>query len=76
MTTVEMLDEFRRQSPGQFAWRQPPYEYEHEKMPIDILYGSTRLREAVDAGRVQPLLEEAAREADRFRKTRERYLLY
>jgi uncharacterized protein YbbC (DUF1343 family) len=75
-TTVEMLDEFRRQSPGQFAWRQPPYEYEHEKMPIDILYGSTRLREAVDAGRVQPLLEEAAREADRFRKTRERYLLY
>ena len=44
-TAVEMIDEFRRQDPKQFAWRDPPYEYEHDKMPIDILYGSSRLRE-------------------------------
>ena len=30
--------------PPRFAWRQPPYEYEHDKWPIDILYGSDRLR--------------------------------
>ena len=75
-TTVEMLDEFRRQDPAKFAWRQPPYEYEHEKMPIDILYGSPQLREAVDAGNIAPLLESSARDEEAFRKTRQPYLLY
>ena len=28
-----------------FRWRDPPYEYEPEKPPIDILWGSTELRE-------------------------------
>ena len=30
----------RRGARHAFAWRQPPYEYEHDKMPIDILAGS------------------------------------
>jgi uncharacterized protein YbbC (DUF1343 family) len=50
LAAVALLAECRRQSPGQFAWRQPPYEYEHEKMPIDILYGSDVLRAKIDAG--------------------------
>ena len=32
-----------------FAWRDPPYEYEAEKLPFDILAGSARLREQLDA---------------------------
>ena len=75
-TTAEMLDEFRRQDPAKFAWRQPPYEYEPEKMPIDILYGSPTLREAVDAGSIAPLLASAARDEEAFRKTRQPFLLY
>ena len=75
-TTIEMLDEFRCEDPARFAWRQPPYEYEHEKMPIDILYGSDKLRRAVDAGQIAPLLESAARDEEAFRKTREPFLLY
>ena len=75
-TTVEMLDEFRRQDPAKFAWRQPPYEYEHEKMPIDILYGSPTLREAVDAGSIAPLFASSARDEEAFRKTRQPFLLY
>ena len=27
-----------------FAWRQPPYEYEQVKLPIDILCGTDRIR--------------------------------
>ena len=75
-TAVEMLDEFRLEEPAKFAWRDPPYEYEHEKMPIDILYGSTRLREAIESGRIVPLLELAKRDEERFRETREPFLLY
>ena len=33
-----------------FEWRQPPYEYEHEKLPFDILAGSSELREQIEAG--------------------------
>jgi len=33
-----------------FRWREPPYEYETEKPPIDILWGHDGLREGVDRG--------------------------
>ena len=47
---VAVVDAFRRADPDRFAWREPPYEYEHDKWPIDILYGSPALRERLDAG--------------------------
>jgi uncharacterized protein YbbC (DUF1343 family) len=49
-TGVALLGAFRAAGPGQFAWRNPPYEYEHDKWPIDILAGSSALREQIDAG--------------------------
>jgi uncharacterized protein YbbC (DUF1343 family) len=76
-TAVALLEEFRRQDPARFAWREPPYEYEHEKAPIDILYGSARLRETIDGGGdVDGLIENWAAEEERFRRQRESYLMY
>jgi len=49
-TTVTIFEEVRRQAPDAFAWIQPPYEYETEKMPIDILFGHDGLRLGIDAG--------------------------
>lgn len=49
-TGVAVIEELRRADPASFAWRPPPYEYEHRLMPIDILAGSSRLREAIDRG--------------------------
>jgi uncharacterized protein YbbC (DUF1343 family) len=34
--------------PKSFAWLPPPYEYEPEKPPIDIIAGTSRLRETID----------------------------
>jgi uncharacterized protein YbbC (DUF1343 family) len=74
---VELIAEFRRQDPSSFAWRQPPYEYEHDKWPIDILYGSDRLRLAIDAGEeLDRLIASWNPEEEAFRRNRERYLLY
>ena len=42
---VAVMRECYGLGPDQFKWREPPYEYEHDKMPIDILAGSTQLRE-------------------------------
>jgi uncharacterized protein YbbC (DUF1343 family) len=44
-TTLGLLAAIRKLYPGEFAWLPPPYEYETEKPPIDILFGSSRLRD-------------------------------
>ena len=76
-TAVELIAEFRRQDPSRFAWREPPYEYEQDKEPIDILYGTDRLRRTMDsAGDVAALIESWAAEEEAFRKLRQRFLLY
>lgn len=46
---VGVLCAARRVAPRDFAWRGPPYEYEEVIPPIDILWGSAKLREGVDA---------------------------
>ena len=38
-TSIEVIRSMRKLYPGQFAWKQPPYEYETEKLPIEILLG-------------------------------------
>lgn len=49
-TYVELIQTAWRLSHGRMGWKQPPYEYETEKLPIDILWGSSELRLAVEAG--------------------------
>jgi uncharacterized protein YbbC (DUF1343 family) len=76
-TAVASIAAFRSSDPSAFAWRDPPYEYEHEKLPIDILAGSSELRERIEAGT-------PAREIARawevpvaeFARLREKFLIY
>ena len=77
ITGVALIDMLRRLDPGRFAWRQPPYEYEHDKMPIDILAGSDVLRRQIESG--IPIREIAGSWADdeaAFRRLRAPYLMY
>jgi len=76
-TGVALIEMFRRFDPVRFEWRRPPYEYEHEKVPIDILAGSDTLRQQVERG--VPVEEIAASwrdDEEQFRRLREPYLLY
>ncbi len=77
ITGVALIDTFRRLDTGRFAWRQPPYEYEHDKMPIDILAGSDTLRQQVESG--MPIAEIAASWKDDetgFERLRRPFLMY
>jgi uncharacterized protein YbbC (DUF1343 family) len=47
---VGLVGAFRSAGTGRFVWREPPYEYEREKLPIDILAGSSDLRRQIEAG--------------------------
>ena len=50
LTAVAILSAVRELWPDEFAWKRPPYEYETEKMPVDILAGGDTLRLAIEAG--------------------------
>jgi uncharacterized protein YbbC (DUF1343 family) len=76
-TGVALIAMFRRLDPDRFAWRPPPYEYEHRRPPIDILAGSDALRRQIEAGVPLPAIVESWREDEEaFVRLREPYLLY
>jgi uncharacterized protein YbbC (DUF1343 family) len=76
-SAVAILMEIRSQSPTQFQWRQPPYEYEHEKLPFDILAGSSDLRMQIEDGfPARTIYDSWQRGVDRFDKERKPFLLY
>ena len=77
LTGVALIDQIRAAGPSDFAWRRPPYEYEHDKEPIDILAGSSALRTAIEAGaHAEDLAPVWAREMQPFLEMRQHYLKY
>lgn len=77
LTGVALIDAIKAAGPKDFAWRQPPYEYEHDKEPIDILAGSPALRTAIDMGkRAEDLVPIWESEGRPFEKIRAEFLSY
>lgn len=34
----------------EFKWKNPPYEYEYDKNPFDVIAGTSKIREAIERG--------------------------
>jgi uncharacterized protein YbbC (DUF1343 family) len=76
-TGVALIAAFRAADPGRFAWRDPPYEYEHTLLPIDILAGSSALREQIEGGvPVRDIAASWQTAVAEFGALRQQYLLY
>ncbi len=76
-TGVAVIAAFRAAGPRAFEWREPPYEYEQVKPPIDILYGSSGLRTGLERGETAASLAASwPPEVAAFSEIREKYLLY
>ena len=77
LTGVALIAMFHQTDPARFAWRQPPYEYEHDKMPIDILAGSETLRRQIESGTIAREIAAGWQpDEEAFRKLRQPFLLY
>jgi uncharacterized protein YbbC (DUF1343 family) len=77
LTGAALIQMFRRFNPAKYAWRQPPYEYEHEKLPIDILAGSDKLRRQIESDVAPESIADSWRSDEAaFRKLRQQFLLY
>jgi uncharacterized protein YbbC (DUF1343 family) len=77
LTGMAVIEALRAADPQSFAWKTPPYEYEHDKMPIDVIAGSKWFREAIDAGeRAEQIAERWSSSVLAFREAQQPYLLY
>lgn len=60
-----------------FAWKSPPYEYEYEKLPVDLILGNYDLRVAIQEGRdIFKIRECWLKGYEEFKELRRPYLLY
>ena len=76
-TTLALLQVIRELYPDQFAWRQPPYEYETERLPFDLLTGDAAIRLGLEKGTSVAELAAAWQEdLDGFMAARQEFLLY
>ena len=76
-TGAALIAAFHRAAAQQPLWRQPPYEYEKEKLPIDILAGSSRFREQIEAGEPSARIADSWRaDEEAFKALRAPFLLY
>ena len=74
---LALLQALRATHPDRFRWLDPPYEYEREKLPIDILIGSDTIRRQVEQGLDINLIESGwEQDLPGFREKREPCLLY
>lgn len=77
ITGVAIVSTIRRLYSDLFSWKTPPYEYVFDKLPFDVINGSARLREQIEAGTSVPEIEDGWRaELNLFSERRRGYLLY
>jgi uncharacterized protein YbbC (DUF1343 family) len=50
-TYYEIIRLVKAAYPAQFKWKEPPYEFEYDRPPIDMICGSRLIRESIEAGR-------------------------
>lgn len=75
LTSIAVLQEAARND--RFEWLAPPYEYEAEKMPFDILAGNAWLRGAIEGQEpLGKIKERMDAEAAEFEPVRRGCLLY
>jgi Uncharacterized protein conserved in bacteria len=77
LTGVAVIRTIYYMCPESFFWKQPPYEYEEEKLPIDILAGTDELRSQIERGAsLQAIARSWQEKLEAFREVRKPYLLY
>ncbi len=76
-SAIEIIRAIYRTHPEDFAWRQPPYEFEEEKLPFDILVGNHVIREIIEKGSSTDTIEKACNKGiEEFTGTKRKYELY
>jgi len=76
-TSLALVKTIRETYPLEFAWRNPPYEYEFERLPIDLILGDSSIRISLEQGRGnRELIDGCSEELHLFLELRKPFLMY
>jgi len=60
-----------------FKWKDPPYEYEYDRNPFDLIAGTSKVREAIECGdSLASIAESWIEPLANFNQLRKEFLLY
>ncbi|HYL99679.1 MAG TPA: DUF1343 domain-containing protein [Blastocatellia bacterium] len=77
ITGVAIVKVIRQLYSESFAWKQPPYEYEFERLPFDLIAGTTDLRKQIEGDLSIGEIESSWKEkVAGFASSSQSYLLY
>jgi uncharacterized protein YbbC (DUF1343 family) len=76
-TTLHLIRAVISNHAEQFEWKPPPYEYEFERMPIDLIIGDRSIRERLEnLDPVEEIEADWQQELNRFKEIRRDFFLY
>jgi uncharacterized protein YbbC (DUF1343 family) len=76
-TSLALLQVVMRLYPDVFAYKKPPYEYEYERLPMDLILGDRQVRQALEQGEnIMDLENSWQNDLDVFEKLRREVFLY
>lgn len=77
LTTLALTALIIQLHKADFEWKYPPYEYEFEKLPADLIIGNQTIRKALERGADPSELENLwQKEEEEFQETRRAFLIY
>jgi len=76
-TTLHLIRAIMSNHAAQFEWKPPPYEYEFERMPIDLIIGDRAIRKRLEnLDPIEEIESDWQEELNRFIKVSRRFYLY
>ncbi len=76
-TSLALLQAVMLLYPEAFAYKKPPYEYEYERLPMDLILGDRQVRQALEQGESVLDLENSwQNDLQAFEKLRQEVFLY
>ena len=76
-SSLALLQAVLQLYPGQFQYKEPPYEYEYDRLPMDLILGDQELRLALEQGEDLMALEAGWQgDLEEFDRMRQGYFLY
>ena len=76
-TSLRLLQAVIQHHKTDFEWKQPPYEYETQRLPIDLIIGNQKIRNRLEILEpVEQIAESWQAELDEFSEISRRFHLY
>ena len=76
-TTLALLQAIVLLYPESFQYKEPPYEYEYERLPMDLIIGDKNIRKQLEEGQpIEEIEKQWLPELQEFDTLRTKYFLY